>query len=187
MDAIEPFIVRNYLLFFLLPAWVAIGALDWWCHRRAGIERFGPYEPALHLVLISLAGAPILLGLFLEINAPILVVMILGFLVHEAVGYIDVRWATHRRGIPPFEQRLHDYLAAVPFAALSLIIVLHWREVALLVEQPVEALTQPIRLRSPALPVGIVSGILILVFVGNVLPFLEELARALRHRTRAVS
>jgi hypothetical protein len=187
MDAIEPFIVRNYLLFFLLPAWVVVGALDWWTHRRAGIERLGPYEPMLHLLLISLAGGPVLLGLFFEINAPILTVMILCLLVHEAVGYIDVRWATHHRGIAPFEQRLHDYLAAVPFAALSLIIVLHWQELALLVTQPVEALTQPIRLRTPALPLGIVAGILVLVFVGNVLPFLEEFARALRHRTRAAS
>jgi hypothetical protein len=185
VDAIEPFIVRNYLLFFLLPAWVVIGALDWWCHRRAGIERFGPYEPLLHLVLISLAGFPILLGLFLEISAPILLLMILSLLAHEIVGYIDVRWATHRRGIPPFEQRLHDYLAAVPFAALSLIIVLHWQELALLVTQPVEALAQPIRLRTPPLPVGIVGGILVLVFVGNVLPFLEEFARALRHRAHS--
>lgn len=186
MDAVEPFIVRNYLLFFLLPAWVVIGALDWWCHRRAGIERFGPYEPLLHLVLISLAGFPILLGLFLEISGPILVVMILCLVAHEAVGCIDVRWATHRRGIPPFEQRLHDYLAAVPFAALSLVIVLHWHELVLLVSQPIEALIQPLRLRTPPLPLGIVAGILILVLVGNVLPFLEEFARALRHRVRAV-
>jgi hypothetical protein len=185
MDAIEPFIVRNYLLLFLLPFWVVVGALDWWCHRHAGIERFGPYEPALHLVLISLAGAPILLGLFLEITAPILAVMIVSFLAHEAVGYIDVRWATHHRGIPPFEQRLHDYLAAVPLAALSLVIVLHWRELALLATQPLEALAQPIRLRTPPLPAGIVAGILAFVFIGNVLPFLEEFARALRHRSRA--
>jgi hypothetical protein len=187
MDAIEPFIVRNYLLFFLLPAWVVIGALDWWCHRRAGIERFGPYEPFLHLVLISLAGFPILLGLFLEIRAPVLVAMILSFLAHEVVGFIDVRWATHRRGIPPFEQRLHDYLAAVPFAALSLVVVLHWEELVLLVSQPVEALTQPLRLRTPPSPVGMVAGILVLVFVCNVLPFLEEFARALRHRARTAS
>ena len=185
MDAIEPFIVRNYLLFFLLPVWVVVGALDWWCHRRAGIERFGPYEPLLHLVLISLAGFPILLGLFLEITAPILAVMILCLVAHEAVGYIDVRWATHRRGIPPFEQRLHDYLAAIPFAALSLIVVLHWQDLVLLVTQPIEALAQPLRLRSPPLPAGIVAGILGFVVIGNVLPFLEEFARALRHRAQA--
>jgi hypothetical protein len=187
MDAIEPFIVRNYLLFVLLPAWVVVGALDWWCHRRADIERFGPYEPMLHLVLISLAGFPVLLGLFLEINALILAVMILCLVAHEVVGYIDVRWATQRRGIPPFEQRLHDYLAAVPFAALSLVIVLHWPELVLLIAQPVDALTQPIRLRTPPLPPGMVAGILALVFVGNVLPFLEEFARALRHRARTAS
>jgi hypothetical protein len=187
MDAIEPFIVRNYLLFFLLPAWVVIGALDWWCHRRAGIEHFGPFEPLLHLLLISLAGGPILLGLFLEINTPVLAVMMLCFVVHETVGYIDVRWATQHRGIAPFEQRIHDYLAAVPLAALSLVVVLHWQELTLLVSQPIEALTQPVRFRTPPLPVGIVAGMLLLVFIGNVLPFLEEFARALRHRARAAS
>ena len=187
MDAIEPFIVRNYLLFFLLPAWVVIGALDWWCHRRAGIERFGPFEPLLHLVLISLAGFPILIGLFLEINTPVVAAMMLCFLLHETVGYLDVRWAAQHRGIAPFEQRIHDYLAAVPLAALSLVVVLHWQELVLLATQPIEALTQPLRLRTPPLPSGIVAGILLLVFVGNVIPFLEEFARALRYRTRAAS
>lgn len=142
MDAIEPFIVRNYLLFFLLPAWVAVGALDWWTHRRAGIERYGLYEPMLHLVLLSLAGLPILLGLFLEINAAVLLVMILCFLAHEAFGYIDIRWASGTRGITPFEQRLHDYLAAIPFAALSLVVILHWQELASLMTAPIEALRQ---------------------------------------------
>jgi hypothetical protein len=100
------------------------------------------------------------------------------------VGYVDIRWASGTRGIAPFEQRLHDYLAAIPFAALSLIIVLHWRELALFVERPIEALTQPIRLRTPPLPVGTVAGILGLVFIGNVLPYLEEFARAVRRRAR---
>ena len=35
-----------------------------------------------------------------------------------------------------------------------------------------------------SVPLGIVAGILLLVFLGNVLPFLEEFARALRHRAR---
>ena len=52
----------------------------------------------------------------------------------------------------------------------------------LLASQPVEALTQPLRLRTPPLPVGIVAGILVLVFIGNALPFLEKLVRALRYR-----
>jgi hypothetical protein len=185
VDAIEPFIVRNYLLFFLLPAWVTVGALDWWAHRRAGIERFGVYEPLLHLVLLGLAGLPILLGLFLEINALLLLVMILSFLAHEAVSYIDVRWASAARGIPPFEQRLHDYLTAIPIAALSLIFVLHWQDLMLLATAPLEVLRQLPALRSPPLPIGIIVGILALVLVGNVLPYLEEFARALRHRAHS--
>ena len=184
MDAIEPFIVRNYLLFFLLPAWVAVGALDWWTHRRAGIERYGLFEPVLHLLLLSLAGLPILLGLFLEINAAVLLAMILCFLAHEAFGYIDIRWASATRGITPFEQRLHDYLAAIPFAALSLVVVLHWQELASLATAPIEALRQPPAFRTMPLSAGFV---LALVFVGNVLPYLEELARALRYRAQAAS
>lgn len=185
MDAIEPFIVRNYLLYFLLPVWVVVGALDWWAHRRAGIERFGLYEPILHLVLLSLAGLPILLGLFLEINAVVLLIMLLCFLTHEAVGYLDIRWASRTRSLLPFEQRLHDYLAAIPFAALSLIIVLHWADLVELATTPVAALRQPPVLRSPPLPLGIVAVILGLVFAGNVLPYLEEFARALRYRAHS--
>jgi hypothetical protein len=184
MDVIEPFVVRNYLLYFLLPAWIATGALDWWCHRRTGIERFGPYEPLLHLMLLSLAGLPILLGLFLQINALVLLAMILCFLAHEVVGFVDINWATSKRGIPPLEQRVHDLLTAIPFAALSLVLVLHWQELALLVTQPGEALRQPLRLRVPQLAPGIVWTILGLVVVGNLVPYMEELLRAARCRLR---
>jgi hypothetical protein len=187
MDAIEPFIVRNYLLFFLLPAWVVVGALDWWAHRRAGIERYGLYEPALHLVLLLLAGLPILLGLFLEINATVLLAMLLCFLAHETVGYLDIRLASATRGIAPFEQRLHDYLAAVPFAALSLVLVLHWPDLVSLATAPAEALRHLPALRTTPLPVGTTGVVLALVFVGNLVPYLEEFVRAVRYRPHPAS
>lgn len=186
MDTIEPFIVRNYLLFFLLPAWVAVGALDWWAHRRAKIERYGVYEPALHLVLLSLAGLPILLGLFLEINATVLLAMLLCFLAHETVGYVDIRLASATRGVAPFEQRLHDYLAAIPFAALSLVLILHWPDVVSLATAPGEALRHLPVLRPTPLPATTTGVILALVFVGNLVPYLEEFVRAFRYRTRPV-
>jgi hypothetical protein len=185
MDAIEPFLVRNYLLYFLLPAWVALGALDWWAHRRAGIEQFGLYEPALHLAQLGLAGAPIMLGLFLEINSPVLLSMMLCFLVHEGISYIDVAWATRVRGIAPFEQRLHDYMAAVPFAAFSLVTVMHWESVASLLNDPVAALAQSFHLKSRPLPIETVIAVLALVLLFNITPYLEEFARALRHHRAA--
>lgn len=182
MDAVEPFVLRNYLLWFLLPAWVAAGALDWWCHRRAGIERFGLWEPLLHFALLGLAGLPILLGLFLEITAPVLLLMVLCFLLHEAVGYADVRWAAIRRGVTPLEQRVHDYLVAIPFAALSLAVVFRWQELTMLARDPAAALSQPLLVRSPPLAPGLVWAILALVLLGNLIPYLEELLRALRYR-----
>ncbi len=63
-----------------------------------------------------------------------------------------------------------------------MIVVLHWQDLASLVTAPIEALRQPPAFRTMPLPAGIV---LALVFVGNVLPYLEELARALRYRAQA--
>jgi hypothetical protein len=183
MDVVGVFILRNYLLFFLLPAWNLVGALDWWCHRRAGIKRYGIYEPMLHLTLLLLAGAPLLLGLFLDINGLVLLI-ILCFVAHEAVGYVDIAWATRSRGIRPVEQRVHDYLAAIPFAALSLVIVLHWQELILLFRQSLLALHQPLQLRAEPLPSTIVGVVLLLVVLCNVLPYVEEFARAVRYRMK---
>ena len=45
--------------------------------------------------------------------------------------------------------------------------VLHLQELALLVEQPMKALAPRIRLRTPPLPVGIVAGVLLLLFTGT--------------------
>jgi hypothetical protein len=186
MDGISAFVLRNYLLFFLLPAWNLVGALDWWCHRRAGIERYGIYEPMLHLVLLALAGAPLLLGLFLDINALVLLLMILCFVAHEVVGSIDIAWANRSRGLRPLEQRVHDYMAAIPFSALSLVALLHWQDLLVLVRDPMVALREPLLLREPPLSQGGIALVLTLVVFCNGLPFLEEFARAVRYRAKTL-
>jgi hypothetical protein len=182
MDGIDAFVLRDYLLFFLLPAWNIVGAVDWWCHRRAGIERFGPFEPMLHLILLSLAGLPMLLGLFLDINALVLLLMILCFVAHEIVGSIDIAWASHGRGIGPFEQRVHDFLTAIPCTALTLVVLFQWRDLIFLVQEPVAALSQPLQLRAPPLSPAAVTVILALVLLCNIVPYVEEFARAWRYR-----
>lgn len=187
MLPLDASVLRDYLLLFLIPLWTVIGLADWWCHRRAGIERFGVYEPALHLLLLLLAGAPILLGLFLDINAVVLLMMLLCFLAHEALGYADIAWASMHRGIAPIEQRLHDYLAAVPFAALSFVAVLNWPDIPAFLRDPGPALQQGLRLRTTPLPAGTVAVILALVTLFNVLPYGEEFLRALRHRRSAAA
>lgn len=187
MDGISAFVLRNYLLFFLLPAWNLVGALDWWCHRRAGIERYGIYEPMLHLVLLALAGAPLLLGLFLDINALILLLMILCFIAHEVVGSIDIAWADRNRNIRAFEQRVHDYMTAIPFSALTLVALLHSQDLLLLFREPLVALREPLQLREPPLSPGGIALVLALVVLCNGLPYLEEFARAVRYRSKALA
>jgi hypothetical protein len=169
------------ILWFLLPAWILLGFLDWLCHRRSEIEvHCGPWESVLHLTLLALAGAAILMGLLLEINAPILCLVALCFVLHEVTVYVDIRYAHARRDLSPAEQRVHDFMTAVPVSVLCLIAILHWNTITSLVFQPSSILSEPIHLKSHPLPPAQVVGILVAVLLGNFLPYLEELLRGAR-------
>jgi hypothetical protein len=113
------------LLFLMLPAWLLAGFGDWFCHRRTSIERTsGPPESALHLLLYLLIAVPIVLGLFLEIDALLLGLMAACVLAHTAVSLWDTSVAQPRRYIAPFEQHIHSYLEMLPLFALALVFVL---------------------------------------------------------------
>jgi hypothetical protein len=60
---------RRALLYFVVPLWLGSGLADWWQHRRTHIERTsGAFESLIHLLMLAEAGAPAMLGLFLEVN-----------------------------------------------------------------------------------------------------------------------
>lgn len=173
--------IPQLILWLLLPAWIVLGFLDWLCHRRSEIEvHCGPWESVLHLTLLALAGAAILMGLLLEINEPILCLVALCFVLHEVTVYVDIRYAHARRDLSPAEQRVHDFMTAVPVSVLCLIAILHWDTITSLVFQPSSILSEPIRLKSHPLPPAQVVGILVAVLLGNFLPYLEELLRGAR-------
>jgi hypothetical protein len=176
-------VIPEVILLFLLPGWVILGLLDWVCHRRSRIDvHCGPWESMFHLLLLALAGAAILMGLLLELNEPVLCLMALCFALHETVAYLDVRFAHGRRDISPAEQRVHDFMTAVPVSALCLVAVLHWDAVSNLVLHPGSILTEPIQLKLTPLPPVQVIGILVVVLVGDLLPYFEEFVRGLRAR-----
>jgi hypothetical protein len=181
-------IIPNLILWCLLPAWIAAGFLDWICHRRSHIAaRCGPWESIFHILLLLEAGTAIILGLFFELNEPVLFVIVLCFLVHEATAYFDIRYAHVRRVISPAEQRIHDFMTAIPVAVLCLIVAMKWEYVRNLVSQPSAIWMEPIRLKMQPLPPAHIAGILIGVLIGNVLPYLEELMRGIRSiRRRAI-
>jgi LigD, primase-polymerase domain len=98
-------ILRGILMYFVLPLWLAAGLADHLCHRAAHIElTSGWKESGLHLIQFAEMALPILAALFLQINAGVILLMIVCFILHEATAYWDVRYASATREITPFEQ-----------------------------------------------------------------------------------
>jgi hypothetical protein len=187
MDATQQ-ITLAYLTLFLLPLWLAVGFADWLCHRAARIEtNAGWRESALHLVMLAEGAAPLLLALFFEVNALILVVALVAWLLHEATSYWDVHFADQHRHIAPIEQRVHDYLAVLPFMALSLLGLTFWPQALALVglgPEPARWILEP---KVSPLPAWYVTGFLALTILLGALPFLEEFWRCWRQGSRAGS
>lgn len=85
---------RHYLLYFVLPLWIAAGLADWWRHPQTDIEHTaGTHESMIHALMMAEIGPPLLMGLFLEIDASVLLAMIGTFFVHEATAFWDVAYA----------------------------------------------------------------------------------------------
>ena len=53
-----------------------------------------------------------------KINALIIALMIVMFLVHEATAFWDVRYAITAREVPPIEQHMHSFLEIIPLTAI---------------------------------------------------------------------
>jgi hypothetical protein len=176
-------LLTGFVLFFLIPLWLAAGFGDWLCHRRSGISRTaGVKESALHLLMIGEIGLPILAGLFLEINALVLALMAGAFLLHEATVYWDLRYAAPRRVISPVEQLIHSFQELIPLMALSAVALLHWDQFAALLGHDGGAGRGRYLLewkRNP-LPAAYLAVVLAATAVCVAIPFLEEFWRCLR-------
>jgi hypothetical protein len=170
-------LVRRFIMYFIVPLWHAAGLTDWLCHRRTAIEKTtGLKESLIHLLMLGEMGVPVLACLFLEINAPVLALMIAAFLAHEATAMWDVSYAITRRKVTPIEQHVHSFLEMLPLMATSFIIVLHWpRFLELLGLRGKRDMT--IRLKREKLPVGYTVAALGAVALLEMLPYLEEARR----------
>jgi hypothetical protein len=181
----SPDVIPTLILWILLPAWIVSGFLDWICHRKSGIaEHCGPWESLLHLLLLAVAGAALLIGLLLELNEPALALIALCFIAHETTSYADIRFAHARRNLSPAEQRIHDYMTAIPVTALCLVGVMHADAVASLARDPATMFTAPLQWKATPLPVAQVLGILGAVVIVDLIPYAEELYRGIRARRR---
>lgn len=177
--------IAGLLLYVVIPVWIVIGTADWLCHRRSRIEETsGLKESALHALLLAQGGIALLLGLLLEINALVLLLMILCLIAHDLTNQWDLNCAAPARYISPIEQHVHNYLGVLPFAALTLVLALHWEQALALVGLGPEPARFTFELRGIS-PISVyILGLVAAVLLFNVLPYGEEFLRCLRARRR---
>jgi hypothetical protein len=179
-------LLRQYLLFFILPLWIAAGLADCVLHRRTHIEdTSGTKESLLHALQLCEAGIPVLMGLFLDINALVLMMMILALVAHEATALWDLHAAIHRRYVGVLEQHVHSFLELLPLMGVSFMTILYWDQFLALFglgSEPARFEFQP---KSNPLSLVYLVGSLGAVVVLIILPYGEELWRCIaaeRHR-----
>jgi hypothetical protein len=179
----DPSVAQSMLMYFVLPLWLAAGFADYLCHRATSIETTsGPKESLLHLLQFSEMAVPTLAAIFLEINALVILVMIVSLILHQLTAMWDVRYAYHRREVTPIEQHVHSVLEMLPLTALLIIVALHWPQFMALFGAGSEPADFTLRLKQPPLPWLYVTVMLTLVLLFEVLPYGEEFVRTIRAR-----
>lgn len=168
------------LMYVVMPLWLAAGFADWLCHRATRIEATtGAKESLIHLLMFAEVGIPLLAALFLQVNAGIILLMIVAFFIHDLTALWDVSYAVTGRWISPIEQHVHSFLEMVPLMALLLVIARHWGQFLALFgvgEEPSFELAW----KQEALPVGYIVTVLVLIVVFELAPYAEELWRCVR-------
>jgi hypothetical protein len=171
-------ITRRFLMNVVLPVWLAAGIADWLCHRASSIETTtGPKESIIHLLMLTEAAVPVLCGMFLEITSPILALMIVAVLLHDATALWDVGYAVTMREVTPIEQHVHSFLEVVPVMAVAFVSVLHWPQLLALLGIGRDRPDWSIRWKRRPLPLRYTLGMLAAQVALEWLPYLEELGR----------
>ena len=174
-------LAQGILMYFVLPLWLAAGLADWFCHRATRIESTaGPRESVFHLLLLAEMSVPVVLALFFEINAFLIAVMIVAYVLHELTTWFDLRYATSTREVRPVEQMVHSFLEVLPLMGLALIAVLYWGQFLSLFGLGSENPRFMLMLKQQPLPLSYTLGALAASFLLNFLPYSEELLRGLR-------
>lgn len=177
-----PALLAGILAFFVFPLWLAAGLADYFCHRRSDIEHTsGVPENLMHLLQALQVGIALLAGLFLEINALVLLIIIGAVLAHTVTAVWDIAYTSPRRHISAFEQHVHSHLELLPIMAVALVIALHWPQFAGLFGA-VEPPSFTLQWKEPPLPRISVTVILLLVLAVLGLPLIDESRRVVRAR-----
>jgi hypothetical protein len=170
----------------LIPAWGLPGLVDWWFHRRSGIERpyhGGAKESLIHSLMLAESGLPVMLALFGDVNMAALAVMAGAALAHEATANRDVALASgSAREVTAGEQQTHSFLEILPFALIGLLAASDWARLRSTWRQPS---SWRLHRRGARLPARYLLGVAATLTATGAIPYAEELVRCVRHRARS--
>jgi hypothetical protein len=172
---------RLLLLYFIMPVWFLAGFADYLCHRATDIaQTTGSKESLLHLLMFGEIAVPLLMCLFLDINALVFAAMIVAFIAHEATALWDVSYAIDKRYVSPIEQHVHSFLEMIPLMAGSFVAVLHWPQLLALFGLGAEPARFAVTWKSEPVSVYYIAAMLGAALLFELLPYLEELWRGLK-------
>jgi hypothetical protein len=177
----EADVIRNVLMYFILPLWLGAGFADWLCHRASHIATTsGPKESLIHLLMLGEMGIAVTLAMTFEVNALIILLMIASWALHEVTAVWDVFFAVEHRVITPIEQWVHSYLGVLPLLSLVLVVVASWPQFLALFGLAAEPARFEFAFKEPGLPWAYVLSVIAGVALLELLPYVEELVRGLR-------
>lgn len=184
MDA-TAHLLERLLLGALLPVWILAGLADWACHRRERIEASAGWrESALHLLMIGELGLAVVLLLWWQVTATVLLLVLVACVLHEITLWCDLSYASTKRVIPPIEQWVHGLQMGLPWLGLLTLCIAYRDQALAILGLGGEAADWGLRLRDPPVPAEAKAAVLAGAALAVVLPFLQEWQRC-RAITRA--
>jgi hypothetical protein len=174
---------RRFLLYGVLPLWFVPAVADWAMHRRSDIEHTsGVRESAVHALMMTEAGVPVVAGLVAKINPLVLSLMGGAAVVHGATALWDVSIATDQREVSPVEQHIHSFLEVLPLTAAAFATCLHWDQVRKVVKGNGRPDDWKLLPKERPLSAGYLGAIAGGVGLCVALPYAEEMIRCIRAR-----
>jgi hypothetical protein len=179
-------LLERLLLGALLPVWMLAGVADWACHQRERIEHnAGWKESALHLLMIGELGLAIVLLLWCQVTATVLLLVLAACVLHEVTMWLDLTYASSRRVIPPIEQWVHGLQMVLPWLGLLTLCIVHRGQVLAILGLGHATADWALRLREPPIPAEAKAAVLAGAALFVVLPFLQEWQRCRAASKRA--
>ncbi|MDB6001636.1 MAG: diguanylate cyclase [Rhizobacter sp.] len=180
MDIAYPLeqLVRQTLMFGIVPFWLLMGAIDAWFHRRDHIENSaGLHESLLHLAMVAEIGVGVLLAVFFEINALVLGLLASLCVAHEFTSLADQSYSSSRRRISVGELHVHSFKDSLPLFSLLLLALLHADQWLMLFKPNGTAADFALRFKREPLPWSYSGSVLAAAVLLVVIPFLFEQRR----------